>query len=154
MPTHLAHLTAALLRSSHPVQLFGGMLCATASLGTLVSVVNHRGCAALLFATALSAGLLLAWQCLRIRFDIVAFEQIARQMAAHSHNHNESDIDSSRALQDFDTALRQLGLRQGGDGRDLLQRAAATRKLVVRLGMMVCGQLLLVLAGMGALYVA
>jgi hypothetical protein len=144
------HLPAALLRSSHPLQLFGWMLSATAALGALVAAVNHQGCAALLFATALSAGLLLAWQCLRIQFDIAAFDQIARQIAAHSDNDN----DSSQALQDFDTALRQLGLRQGSDGRDLLQRAAATRKLVVRLAMIVCGQLLLVLAGMGALYVA
>ncbi|GAB2901255.1 hypothetical protein GCM10027046_32890 [Uliginosibacterium flavum] len=137
---HLATLTATFLRSTHPLQVFGWILCGTAAAGVLLATRHSTPYALWLFAAALASGLPLAWFALRIRFDVAAFELIAAQ--AESHN----------ALPDFDTALSQLGLHKGADARDLVQRAAATKGLVVRLAAVICGQLILVLAGVGVLY--
>jgi len=137
---HLATLTAAFLRSSLPLQALGGLMCAAAVAGELLAASLGQRCAGALFALTLVGGLPLAWYALRIRFDVAAFELIAE----HS--------DADHALADFDVALRQLGLRQKADPRDLVQRARATRRLVYRLAAVVCGQLVLVLIGMGSLY--
>lgn len=139
-PQNLAILAAAFLRSTRPLQVFGWILCATSAAGLLLAARHTTPYALWLFAAALAAGLPLAWFELRIRFDVAAFELIAAQ--ADSHN----------TLPDFDTALSQLGLRQGSDARDLAQRAAATKGLVLRLAAVICGQLILVLAGVGVLY--
>lgn len=136
----LATLTAAFLRSSLPLQALGGLMCAAALVGGLLAASLGQRFAGLLFALALMGGLPLAWYALRIRFDVAAFELIGEH----------SDVE--HALADFDAALRQLGLRQKADPRDLMQRAHATRGLVYRLAAVVCGQLVLVLIGMGALY--
>jgi len=137
---HLATLTAAFLRSTRPLQVFGWILCAAAAAGLLLATLHSAPYALWLFAVALAAGLPLAWFALRIRFDVAAFELIAVQ------------TDSQDALPDFDTALSQLGLRQGADARDLAQRAAATKGLVMRLATVVCVQLVLVLVGVACLY--
>ncbi|NSL54584.1 hypothetical protein [Uliginosibacterium aquaticum] len=138
----LATLSAAFLRSTQPLQVFGGILCAVAAGGLLLATRQAAAPALWLFGATLLLGLALAWYALRIRFDAAAFELIA--------THEQE----ARALPDFDAALSQLGLRQGTDVRDLAQRAAATRKLVVRLAAVVCAQLILVLAASGFLYVA
>lgn len=135
---HLATLTAAFLRSSLPLQALGGLMCAAAVAGALLAAAHGQRCAGFLFALALMGALPLAWYALRIRFDVAAFELIAEH--------------ADDALADFDAALRQLGLRQKADPRDLVQRAHATRGLVYRLAAVVCSQLVLVLIGMGSLY--
>ncbi|MDP5239955.1 hypothetical protein Q9Q94_10445 [Uliginosibacterium sp. 31-16] len=142
MPDHhrLAPLTAAFLRSTRPLQYFGGLLCATAAGGLLLAILHGGPLAVWLFGAALTLGLPLAWYALRINFDATAFALLAAQ------------ADEQTGLQDFDAALRQLGLRKGADARDLAQRAAATKGLVQRLAAVVCGQLLLLLAGVCLLY--
>lgn len=137
---NLATLTTAFLRSTRPLQVFGGLLCATAAGGLLLAVLHGVPLAVWLFGAVLALGLPLAWYALRINFDAAAFELIAAQ------------ADVQTGLRDFDAALRQLGLRKGADARDLAQRAAATKGLVQRLAAVVCGQLLLLLAGVCVLY--
>lgn len=138
----LATLTTAFLRSTRPLQLFGALLCAEAGGGLLLTLGQGEVLAGGLFAAALAGGLPLAWFALRVNFDAAAFALIAAQP------------DEGAGLREFDTALRRLGLRQGGDARDLAQRAAATRGLVWRLAAVVCGQLFLVLAATACLYAA
>ena len=136
----LATLTTAFLRSTRPLQLFGALLCAVAGGGLLLALGQGEVLAGGLFAAALAGGLPLAWFALRVNFDAAAFALIAAQP------------DEGAGLREFDAALRQLGLRQGVDARDLAQRAAATRGLVWRLAAVVCGQLFLVLAATACLY--
>ncbi|MFT3735221.1 MAG: hypothetical protein QM776_09375 [Rhodocyclaceae bacterium] len=130
----LASLTAAFLRSARGLAGFGWLLCLIAGLGALDAAMHGNTLVLLLHALALACGFALAWQSLRMRFDIAAFELIAR--------------DEGPALANFDLALKRLGLRDGSDVRALEQRAAATRKMVTRLALIVLLEFLLVLAGL------
>lgn len=134
-PQTLAALTAAFLRSTRPLQVFGWILCLTAAGGLLLATIQGAAHAQLCFGMALAGGLALAWYALRIRFDVAAFGQIAAQP------------DMTEALRDFDAALGQLGLRQSSLERDLPQRARAAKRLAIRLATVVCGQLILLLTG-------
>ncbi|GAA5166362.1 hypothetical protein [Viridibacterium curvum] len=132
----LAALTAAFLRSARGLAGFGWLLCLLAGLAALEAAMHGDSVALLLHGLALTAGFALAWQSLRMRFDIAAFELIAR--------------DDGAALANFDLALKRLGLRDGTDSRGLEQRAAATRKMVSRLALIVLLEFLFVAAGLFA----
>lgn len=134
----LAALTAAFLRSSRGLQGFGWLLCALAGLGLLEAGLAQRWVASTLFALGLAGGFALAWHGLRIRFDIAAFEQIARHLG---------EVSDATALRAFDEALQRLGLRAGFDARGLAARAAATRRLVTHLALIVGLEFVLVLGG-------
>lgn len=137
----LARLTTAFLRSSTSVAYFGWLLCLLAGLGALEAATQRQELAMILHALALSIGFALAWQSLRVRFDIHAFELMA------------DEPEGANVEEHFDRALQQLGLRNARDSRTLAQRAAATRKLVRRLAYVVIAQFLFVIAGLIARYV-
>jgi hypothetical protein len=119
---------------------FGWLLCLFGGLSALEAAVRQHPLAMLPQGMALAGGFALAWQRLRIHFDIHAFELIA------------SDPEGAKALPNFDLALKRLGLREGSDPRNLEQRAMATRKMVTRLAQIVCMEFLLVIAGLIARY--
>lgn len=134
----LAELTAAFLRSSRALQGFGWLLCALAGLGLLEAALAQHRLSGLAFSLGLASGFALAWQGLRIRFDIAAFEQIARLL---------DEAPDASTLRTFDETLQRLGLRTGFDPRGLTERAAATRGLVTRLALIVGLECVFVLGG-------
>ncbi|MBK9394724.1 MAG: hypothetical protein IPN40_12910 [Uliginosibacterium sp.] len=136
----LATLTAAFLHSTLPIQVLGGLLALTAAGGGVLAASLGFTCASAAFGLAFSLAAALAWYALRIHFDARVFAWLAAQP------------ESEAALADFDAALAMLGLRQGGDTRDLAQRARGARRLVTRLAQVVLGQLILVLLGGVLLY--
>ena len=136
----LAPLTAAFLRSTRPIQALGGLLALTAAGGGILAATLGFTCASAAFGLAVRLTAVLAWYALRIHFDAQVFAWLAAQP------------ESEAALTDFDAALAMLGLRQGGDTRDLARRARGARRLVTRLAQVVLGQLILVLLGGVLLY--
>lgn len=144
----LATLTAAFLRSSRGIAVFGWLLCLLAGLAALEAATRGHILALVLHGCALTAGFALGWQTLRIRFDIAAFEFIARD------DRPLIASDDPPALANFDLALKRLGLRDGSDSRGLEQRAAATRRMVTRLACIVLLEFLLVIAGLLARHAA
>lgn len=136
----LATLTAAFLRSTRPIQALGGLLALTAAGGGILAATLGFTCASAAFGLAFSLTAVLAWFALRIHFDAQVFAWLAAQP------------ETPAALADFDAALATLGLRKGGDTRDLAPRARGARRLVTRLALVVLGQLILVLLGGVFLY--
>jgi hypothetical protein len=134
-----ARLSAALLQAASPALALGGVLVLLAGGGLLLATQQAAAPGACLFALALAGVPGLIWYGLRLRFDVAAFAEIGQFE------------DISVALPAFDHALEQLGLRSGQDPRTLAQRAQASRKLLVRLILVISWQLLLFLAGCAAM---
>ena len=134
-----ARLSAALLQAAAPALALSGVLTLLAGSGLPLATLQAATPGACLFALALAAVPGLIWYGLRLRFDVAAFAEIGQFE------------DVNVALPAFDHALEQLGLRSAPDPRTRAQRARASRKLLVRLMLVIGWQLLLFLAGCAAM---
>lgn len=129
-----ARLCAALLEAGRVASPMAGVLALLGGAGLLLAALKANVLAAGLFGLALALLPAIIWYALRVRFDVAAFREIGA-------------LEKPDALQQFDAALLQLGLRTQPDGRPLALRAAGARRLLTRLLGLIAAQLALFMAG-------